>query len=40
MKTTLNEIKEKALPILKEAGITRSALFGSYVHGDNTNSVI
>lgn len=23
----------KALPILKNAGVTRSALFGSYIHG-------
>jgi len=35
MKTTLAYIKNKALPILKEAGVTRSALFGSYVRGDN-----
>lgn len=31
---TLNEIKNKALPILKEAGVTRSALFGSVVRGE------
>lgn len=31
---TLDEIKTKAIPILKEAGITKSALFGSYVRGD------
>ena len=35
MKTTLAYIKDKALPILKEAGVTRSGLFGSYVRGDN-----
>lgn len=35
MKTTLNRIKNKALPILKEAGVTRSSIFGSYVRGDN-----
>ena len=29
-------IKQKAVPILKEAGVTRSALFGSYVQGNNT----
>lgn len=34
MKTDLEEIKRKALPILKEAGVTRSSIFGSYVHGD------
>lgn len=36
MNTTLNIIKQRVLPILKEAGITRSSLFGSYVRGDNT----
>ncbi len=35
---TLEEIKEKTLPILKEAGITKAALFGSYVRGENKNS--
>lgn len=30
----LDEIKRKALPILKEAGVTRSAIFGSYVRGE------
>jgi uncharacterized protein len=30
---SINEIKEKAVPILKEAGIKRSSLFGSYVRG-------
>lgn len=32
----LNDIKNKAIPILKEAGVSRSAIFGSYVRGDNT----
>ena len=32
---SINQIKEKALPILKNAGVTKSALFGSYVHGDS-----
>lgn len=31
---SLNEIKEKALPVLKKAGVTRSSLFGSYVRGE------
>lgn len=31
----INSIKKKALPILKEAGVTKSALFGSYVRGEN-----
>lgn len=35
MKTDLKNIRDKALPILKEAGVTRSAIFGSYVRGDN-----
>jgi len=35
MKTDLEEIKKKALPILKEAGVTRSSIFGSYARGEN-----
>ena len=31
---TIDQIKEKALPILKEAGVTKSSLFGSYVRGE------
>lgn len=34
MKATLEEIKRKAVPILKEAGVTRSSLFGSIVRGE------
>lgn len=30
----INKIKEKVLPILKEAGVKRSSIFGSYVRGD------
>lgn len=37
MKVNVDEIKQKALPILKEAGVTRSSLFGSYVRGEQTN---
>lgn len=33
-KTNLEDIKNKALPILKEVGATRSALFGSIVRGE------
>ena len=33
-KLSLNEIKEKAIPILKEAGVIRSSLFGSYVRSE------
>lgn len=36
MQITIDEIKIKAVPILKEAGVTRSSLFGSYARGDNT----
>jgi predicted nucleotidyltransferase len=35
MKANLEEIKNKALPILKQAGVTRSSLFGSFVRGEN-----
>lgn len=34
MKTSLDEIKKKAIPILKKAGVTRSSIFGSYVRGE------
>lgn len=37
MKITIDQIKKKAVPILKEAGVTRSALFGSYVRGEEGN---
>ena len=30
----LGRIKQKVLPILKEAGVTRFSLFGSYVRGE------
>lgn len=32
----LEEIKEKALPILKQADVKKAAIFGSYVRGDQT----
>ena|SRR3989344_3244758 len=35
MSVNLTTIKQKAVPILKEAGVTRSSLFGSYARGDN-----
>lgn len=38
MKADLEEIKKKALPILKEAGVTRSSIFGSYVRGQAQNT--
>lgn len=34
----LEDIKTKIIPILKEAGIKRSSLFGSYVRGDATST--
>lgn len=34
MKITIDDIKTKALPVLKEAGVTRSSLFGSYIRGE------
>lgn len=30
----LDTIKNKALPLLREAGVVRSSLFGSYVRGE------
>lgn len=33
MTQNLDEIKNKAIPILKEAGVKRSSLFGSVVRG-------
>lgn len=34
MKTSIKQIKDKALPILREAGVLRSSVFGSYTRGD------
>lgn len=34
MKARLEEIRKKALPVLEEAGVTRSSLFGSVVRGE------
>lgn len=31
---TINEIRERAVPIAKEYGIKRMSLFGSYARGD------
>ena len=33
---TVEQIKTKATPLLKNAGITRAAIFGSYVRGEET----
>ena len=35
MTATLKNVTRKVLPVLKEAGVTRSSLFGSYVRGEN-----
>ncbi len=32
----IEQIKRKILPILKQAGVTKSSIFGSYVRGDQT----
>ena len=34
MKTDINMVKKKAVPILKDAGVKRSSLFGSVVRGE------
>ena len=34
MNISIDEIKNKVLPVLKEAGVTRSSIFGSYVRGE------
>ena len=36
-KITIEQIKEKAVPILKEAGVKRSSIFGSYVRGEQND---
>lgn len=40
MKQDIEEIKRKILPILKEAGVTRSSIFGSVAHGEDTKKAI
>lgn len=35
MKANIEDIKNKAVPILKKAGVTSSAIFGSYARGKN-----
>ena len=35
MNAKIDGIKKKAVPVLKEAGVTRSAIFGSTVQGGN-----
>lgn len=38
MQVNIDQIKSKVIPILKEAGVTKSALFGSYVRGEAKKS--
>lgn len=35
MKKDLQNIKKRALPVLRKAGVRRSAIFGSYARGEN-----
>lgn len=37
MKLNIDQIREKILPILKEEGVLKAALFGSVVRGDATS---
>lgn len=37
MKNKINQIKSKSIPLLKEAGVVRSSLFGSYARGEATD---
>ena len=36
MKVNLEYIRKKVVPVLKQAGVTKSSIFGSYVSGDQT----
>lgn len=35
MKKDIQEIKKKALPVLKQAGVKSSSIFGSYARGES-----
>ena len=35
MNPILDDIKQKVTPVLQQAGVIRSSIFGSYVRGDN-----
>lgn len=37
MQIKIAEIKNKALPLLKESGVIRSSLFGSFVRGETND---
>lgn len=36
MSSDLEQIKKLVLPVLKEAGVVRSSIFGSYIRSENT----
>lgn len=38
MQGKINQIKSKTIPLLKDAGVVRSSLFGSYARGEETNT--
>lgn len=38
MQIKINDIKNKAIPLLKESGVVRSSLFGSFVRGEETDN--
>ncbi len=38
MKVNIDQIKQKVVPILREAGVKRSSLFGSVVRGEDKKS--
>lgn len=38
VQVNLDQIKERVLPVLKEAGVTHSSIFGSYVRGEEKDS--
>ena len=38
MNKNIEQIKDKVVPVLKEAGVTRSSLFGSVARGEMTES--
>ena len=37
MEYTINDIKKEIVPILKEAGVTKSAVFGSFARKETTS---
>jgi len=37
---TLSQIKRKAVPLLKKAGVRRASIFGSYARGEAKKEVM